>query len=369
MRVTVQKEGLVKKIQDVMRAVSSKTPLPILTTIKLSADLEGLTLTGSNSTMSIQTVLPQSEQVEIKEVGAIALQAKVFSEIVKNLSEGPIDLIVSNLKAVIRSGKSEFKLNGMNAEEYPRLPEWETDYSFYLPSQLLRTLIRQTVFAVSSSETRPILTGVNWRLQNEELVCSATDSHLLALRKVQVPESSPFNIVIPGKSLQELYALLPDTDEIITMKTNSSQMLFELPHLHFHTRLLEGAYPDITRFITNEYKMKMSLSTQSFSQVMKRSLLLAGNYHVVKFISNANGEVRIISQSPEVGELIEDVETSSITGEETNISFNAKYMADALKAHDGDTITISFTGAMRPIIITSPDDEDILQLILPVRSY
>lgn len=372
MKFVVRKDFFITRVQSVLRAVSSRTTIPILSCIKITASTDGLTLTGSDSNMSIQAFTPaDDESLQIFDPGGIALQARVFYEILKNLPDGDIHFEVENVKAVIHSGKSEFKMNGIKADEYPRLPTIENGQKLSLSALLIKDLIRQTVFAVSTSETRPVLTGVNWQLSEGQLTCSATDSHLLALRKVEIDSDQSFNVVIPGKSLQELQSLLPDDEELIDIFVSSNQILFSLPHLDFYTRLLEGAYPDITRFISNDSKAQMSVNTLHFSQVIKRALLLAkeGSHNVIKFISTANGDVQVISHSPEFGELIEEVEVNSMEGEETHISFNAKYMADAIKAHDSSDIHVRFTGAMRPITITSPEDDSILQLIVPVRSY
>ncbi|WP_243297319.1 DNA polymerase III subunit beta [Bacillus litorisediminis] len=370
MRVTVQKEILIKGVQNVLRAVSSKTTIPILTCIKLSASKDGLLLTGSDSNMSIEAAA-SGPSLHIDQLGGIALHARLFYEILKNLPDGPISISQQNQIAIIQAGKSEFKLNGIDVEEYPKLPFLEACEKLSLPSSLLKQMIRQTVFAVSSSETRPILTGVNWKLSEGVLTCSATDSHLLALKKAEVNKPGRFNIVIPGKSLLELQALLPDNDELIDMYLGHNQVQFSLPSIRFYTRLLEGAYPDITRFISRDYKAEMKVGTLYFAQTIKRASLLAkeGSHNVIKFIFQANGRAQIASYSPAFGDLIEDIEVESMKGEETHISFNAAYMADALKAHDSSVISVGFTGAMKPIIITASEDESVLQLILPVRSY
>ncbi len=150
---------------------------------------EGVTLTGSDSDISIESFIPKEEEgyeiVEVLETGGIVLQAKFFSEIVKKLPKDTVEIeVLNHFQTVIRSGKSEFNLNGLDAEEYPHLPQIEEN-GIKVATDLLKTMIRQTVFAVSTSETRPILTGVNWQMENGELTCIATDSHRLAMRKAQ----------------------------------------------------------------------------------------------------------------------------------------------------------------------------------------
>ncbi|USK49979.1 DNA polymerase III subunit beta [Bacillus sp. CMF12] len=378
MRFIIQRDRLVQSVQDVMKAVTSRTTIPILTGIKIVASEEGVTLTGSDSDISIESFIPKEEAgdeiVEIKQAGAIVLQAKFFSEIVKKLPTDSIEISVENhLQTVIRSGKSEFNLNGLDAEEYPHLPQIEEENVFKIPTDLLKAMVRQTVFAVSTSETRPILTGVNWKVENGTLTCIATDSHRLALRKAQIETnaSESYNVVIPGKSLSELSKILDDNNDLIDIVITENQVLFKAEHLLFFSRLLEGNYPDTSRLIPSDSKTDVVVNTKEFLQAIDRASLLAkeGRNNVVKFSTIDGGVIEISSNTPEIGKVVEEVQSKSVEGEELKISFSAKFMMDALKALEGSEITISFTGAMRPFIIKPLNDESILQLILPVRTY
>ncbi|WP_379970847.1 DNA polymerase III subunit beta [Ectobacillus sp. sgz5001026] len=381
MHFIIQKEQLVKGVQDVMKAVSVRTTIPILTGIKIVANSEGVTLTGSDSDISIESFIPTEENgneiVQIIQPGSIVLQAKYFSEIVKKLPKDTVEIKVENhFSTQIKSGKSEFNLNGSDPEEYPLLPQLEENQVFMLPTDLLKHMIRQTVFAVSTSETRPILTGVNWSVYNNELTCVATDSHRLALRKATISGSSlsasfQANVVIPGKSLNELSKILDDTEETVDIIITEYQVLFRTKHLLFYSRLLEGNYPDTSRLIPSETKTDILINTREFLQAIDRASLLArdGRNNVVKLSTLEDNQIEISSNSPEIGKVVEEVNCESIEGEELKISFSAKYMMDALKVLDSTEIKTSFTGAMRPFLIRSLDNDSIVQLILPVRTY
>lgn len=378
MRFIIQRDRLVQSVQDVMKAVTSRTTIPILTGIKIVATSEGVTLTGSDSDISIESFIPKEdagdEIAEIKQTGSIVLQAKFFSEIVKKLPTDTVEMHVENqLQTVIRSGKSEFKLNGLDAEEYPLLPQISEENVFKIPTDLLKALIRQTVFSVSTSETRPILTGVNWRVENGELTCIATDSHRLALRKAHIESETAenYNVVIPGKSLNELSKILDDHNDPVEIVITENQVLFKAKHLLFFSRLLEGNYPDTSRLIPTESKTDIVVGTKEFLQAIDRASLLAreGRNNVVKFTTIEDGIIEISSNTPEIGHVVEEVQSQSIEGEGLKISFSAKFMMDALKTLEGSEIKISFTGAMRPFIIRPINDDSILQLILPVRTY
>jgi DNA polymerase-3 subunit beta len=379
MKFLIQRDRLIQSVQDVMKAVSSRTTIPILTGIKIVAANDGVTFTGSDSDVSIESFIPKEEDgdelVEIKELGSIVLQAKFFSEIVKKLPMETVEIEVLNqFQTVIRSGKSEFNLNGLDPDEYPHLPQISEDNILKIPTDILKTLIRQTVFAVSTSETRPILTGVNCKVENSQLTCIATDSHRLAMRTAAIETQSEetYNIVIPGKSLNELNKILDDTNEPVEIVITENQVLFRAKHLLFLSRLLEGSYPDTSRLIPNESKTEITINTKEFLQAIDRASLLARegrNPNVVKLTTIGSGLVEISSNTPEVGKVVEQVQSQVIEGEELKISFSAKYMMDALKALEGLEIRVYFSGAMRPFVIRPVHDESILQLILPVRTY
>lgn len=378
MKFIIQRDKLVQSVQDVLKAVSSRTTIPILTGIKIVATEEGVTLTGSDSDISIESFIPSeeegSENVEVKTSGSVVLQARFFSEIIKKLPMDTVEIEVqSQYVTTIRSGNSEFNLNGQDAAEYPHLPQVEEQNVFKVPTDLLKNIIRQTVFAVSTSETRPILTGVNWKLENHELTCIATDSHRLALRKAKVEAENDIscNVVIPGKSLNELNKILDDNHELLDIVVTENQVLFKAKNILFFSRLLDGNYPDTSRLIPAESKTDITVTTKEFLQAIDRASLLAreGRNNVVKLATLEADALEVSSNSPEVGKVVEQVQSNSISGEELKISFSAKYMMDALKALEGNEILINFTGAMRPFVIKTLHDDSMLQLILPVRTY
>ncbi|MDG0959267.1 DNA polymerase III subunit beta, partial [Bacillus paranthracis] len=209
---------------------------------------------------------------------------------------------------------------------------------------------------------------------NSELTGIATDSHRLALRKAKIEgiaDEFQANVVIPGKSLNELSKILDESEEMVDIVITEYQVLFRTKHLLFFSRLLEGNYPDTTRLIPAESKTDIFVNTKEFLQAIDRASLLArdGRNNVVKLSTLEQAMLEISSNSPEIGKVVEEVQCEKVDGEELKISFSAKYMMDALKALDSTEIKISFTGAMRPFLIRTVNDESIIQLILPVRTY
>lgn len=378
MKFEIMRDKLLDGLSDVMKAISQKVTIPILTGIKIEVTEKGLTMTGSDSDITICTSIPVEQDgeqiIQVMESGMIVLQAKFFSEIVRKLPTNDVVIeVTEGMHTHIRSGKSEFHLIGSDPYEYPVLPEVSDEHRMSLPSDLIKSVIRETVFAVSQHETRPILTGVHWELKDGELVCVATDSHRLASRKTspeQVPEQ-PFSIVIPGKSLQELNKILPDTQEPVEIIFADQQVLFKTRNVLFYSRLLEGNYPDTSRLIPSEYKTSVTVNGKQLLQAIDRASLLAreDRNNIVRFSAEGGNTLEVSSNSPEVGKVEELIEAQEVTGEDLKISFSAKYMMDALKAIDGQNIEVHFTGTMRPFILKATDNDSILQLILPVRTY
>ncbi|MDI2586453.1 DNA polymerase III subunit beta [Psychrobacillus sp. NEAU-3TGS] len=378
MKFEVMRDSLLEGLNDVMKAVSSKTTVPILTGLKLEVSQKGLYITGSDSDITIQTYIPTEKNgeqiIKVTEAGTIVLQARVFNEIVRKLPTNEVEIEVTNqFQTHIRSGKSEFNLIGLDASEYPLLPQIEEDRQFFIPSDLLKSIIRETVFAVSTSESRPVLTGVNWSVKEGELHCVATDSHRLAKRKTALKDlpQEEYSVVIPGKSLNELNKILEETSSEVAIVMTQQQILFKTGDVLFYSRLLEGNYPDTSRLIPNEYKTTILVNGKSLLQAIDRASLLAREErnNVVRFSTIGDGFVEVSSNSPEIGNVEEQIQAESIDGEDLKLSFSAKYMMDALKAIDGQDVKILFSGAMRPFVLKSVHDDSILQLILPVRTY
>lgn len=377
MQFEIMRDRLLDSVNTVIKAISSKVTTPILTGIKIEATSEGLTMTGSDSDITISTFIPLEEDgtqiIRMIQPGTIVLQAKVFSEIIRKLPTNDVMIeLREGTKTHIRSGQSEFHIIAQSADEYPILPDIQEAERFELPADLMKSIIRETVFAVSQQETRPVLTGVQWMTKEQELYCIATDSHRLA-RRIITPESqasNPFNVVIPGKGLQELSRILPDASTPVEIYITNQQVLFKLHHVLFYSRLLEGNYPDTSRLIPDEYKTSITINGRNLLQAIDRASLLSRDdrNNIVHFTTDGNSHVQISSNSPDIGNVEELVAAGKIEGEPLKISFSSKYMMDALKAIDSQEVTIHFTGSMRPFVLKSLNSEAILQLILPVRT-
>ncbi|MDT0693260.1 DNA polymerase III subunit beta [Staphylococcus chromogenes] len=376
MEFSIKRDYFITQLNDTLKAISPRTTLPILTGIKIEATNEGIVLTGSDSEISIEITIPNQvdgeDIVEVKEPGSVVLPGRFFVDIIKKLPGKDVKLSTNEqFQTLITSGHSEFNLSGLDPDQYPLLPQVSSDDALQLPIKVLKNIIAQTNFAVSTSETRPVLTGVNWLIQENELICTATDSHRLAVRKLKLEEEiEDKNVIIPGKALAELNKIMTENEEHIDIFFASNQVLFRVGHINFISRLLEGHYPDTSRLFPENYEIKLGLDNNDFYHAIDRASLLAreGGNNVIK-LSTGDALVELSSTSPEIGTVKEEVTAQDVEGGNLKISFNSKYMMDALKAIDNNEVEVEFFGTMKPFILKPKDDDTVTQLILPIRTY
>ncbi len=380
MKFTINRPAFISQLNNVLRAISSKTTIPILTGLKMVVDKERIILTGSNSDITIESVIDANNpdyDLTVEDPGAIVLPARFFSEIVKKLPDKQVTVeVTSGFQADITSGTAKFQINGQDAENFPHLPEVETDKTITLPNDVLQEVIRQTVIAVSKQESRPILAGIHITLHDGLLTAVATDSHRLAQRKValkDVDNGIDFDVIIPGKSMNELSGMISDVDEDVLVQVTENQILFIFGNTHFYSRLLEGNYPETSQLIPDTADTTVELDAGSFLASIERASLLSheSRNDVVKLtLKPSENLVRISSDSPDIGTVEEEVATTALDGNDLEISFNPNYMKDALRSFGQTTVKISFTSPLRPFtLVPTEDGENFVHLITPVRTF
>lgn len=380
MNFTINRSAFISQLNNVLRAISSKTTIPILTGLKMVVNEDNIVLTGSNSDITIESVISANDadnDLTIEETGAIVLPARFFSDIVKKLPDKKVTIeVTSGFQADITSGSAKFQINGQDAENFPHLPEIETNKSVTLPNDILKEVIRQTVIAVSKQESRPILAGVHMTLKDGVLTAVATDSHRLAQRKVvleNIDNGIDFDVIIPGKSMEELSGMISDVHEDVQMQVTENQVLFIFGNTHFYSRLLEGNYPETSQLIPQTADTTVELEAGTFLSSIERASLLSheSRNDVVKLsLKPSENLVRISGDSPDIGTVEEEVVTSALDGNDLEISFNPNYMKDALRSFGQATIKISFTSPLRPFtLVPTEDQENFVHLITPVRTF
>ncbi|MEH6987640.1 DNA polymerase III subunit beta [Cytobacillus firmus] len=375
MEFTIKNEYFHKAIGEVSSAVSAKTPFPILTGIKLTACEDHLTLTGSNSDIVIEKVIPASDEgagLVIEDTGSVVVTSKYLTELINKLP-GDIHIKVDEKNCMmVQSDEIFTSLNGFPAEEYPALPEIEDSPGIEFSSIKLIEMIKKTVFAVSRNDTRPALTGVHMNFNENSFSCAATDSHRLAYLETSIVSPSNGSFIIPGSSLKELLKLLAHQEECdVQIFPSESYLVFKTKSTMLCSRLIEGKYPDVTVLIPKEAKTVIKLDAKKLLKGIDRACLFAHdwkNNNVLLEIKE--GPLKISSVSSAIGKIEETQQLLEITGvQELSISVDGNFLMDALKAIQEEHVLLSFGGSMRPIIIKPVSGESYIQLVSPVRSF
>ncbi|OBR66683.1 DNA polymerase III subunit beta [Paenibacillus oryzae] len=378
MKLTISKNELNDAIQQVAKAVSPRPAIPILGGIKIDVNHQYVTLTASDTDISIQSFVSveQGDKIiaQIDKPGSVVLPAKFFVEIVKKLPSDQVAIeVTGQFQTVISSGSSEIQMVGLDPEEYPVLPSVDQNQMIQIPGDLIKSMIRQTVLAASTSEQTPILTGVLWNLNEGELKFTATDRHRLASRTTKVDLDSSYhfsNIVISAKTLVELSRLIPDQNTMVDVVVADNQVLFKVDNILFYTRILDGTYPDTSKIIPSSYETELVLNTKNLMDAIDRAYLMSREEktNIVRLTTLESGGIEISSSSTELGRVTEQLDASQMSGQPLRIAFNSKYMLDVLKVIDSEQLFIGFTGAMRPIIIRPMDHDFSMYVILPYRT-
>jgi DNA polymerase-3 subunit beta len=378
LKLTLNKDRLNESIQHVSKAVSNRTTIPILSGIKLEASPSGVTLTASDTDISIQSFIPiqENEQtiVQLEHPGSVVVPGRLFTEIIRRMPSDQVEIGVDDhFRISIRSGSSELELVGMDPEEFPLLPKLEENNTFSVQSEVLKSMIRNTIFAVSTNESSPILTGILWTLNEQKFKFVATDRHRLSTceRIIEAdPQHALHNIVISGANLSELQKLLPDQETMIDIVAADNQVLFKMGSILFFTRILDGTFPDTSKIIPKTFAAEIVVNAKQFTDAMERAYLLSREEKtkIVKLTSIGNNKIEIFSSLSEIGKITDQVDVLRMEGDPVKISFNSRYMLDALKSIDSENIHIGFTGPMSPFVIRPEDSEALLHLILPYRT-
>ena len=371
----INKAYFLQALHTTRRAISSKNAIPILSTIKIEVTSDGIYLTGSNGQISIENSISVSEEnagLLITQPGSILLEANFFINVVSSLPDVTLTFEeIEQYQVLLKSGKSEITLKGKDADNYPHLPVIDTQNQMKLPVHLLTKIISETGFAVSMHESRPILTGVHFILENQKLLAVATDSHRLSQRVIPTEQAvEDFNIVIPGKSLTELSRSLTNEEEMVEISIMENQVLFKTETMYFYSRLLEGNYPDTNRLIPTSHNTQIEFYVPELLSAIERASLLSheGRNNIVR-LSISPDSVVLYGNSPEIGKVEEALNYENVSGEALDISFNPDYMKDALRAFGDMNITVKFLSPIRPFTLEPTETElDFIQLITPVRT-
>ncbi len=367
MKIHTTKDSLLKGIQIVQNAVSSKNTLPILSHILIEAKKNEIRLTATDLEIGISMKV----EGEIIEEGSFTVPARKFSEIVKELpNEGSIHISLKKGQSVsIESGKSYFRLIGLVKEDFPQLPEvpanTKTGDFVKIPQKKMKSMIQLTSFAMSHDETRYILNGILFSFKDKTLKLVATDGRRLAIIQKDLPElgSLKKDVIIPMKTIQELNRNLGDDGEVI-FYFKENQVLINLGQLHITSRLIEGEYPNYEQVIPKKTKEEVSLNTQDFLQATRRASILTSQDSQSVKINIIKDRMIITKSTPELGEAREELEVD-YKGGEFVIGFNPSFLIDVLKNVQEESVKFSFLDPEKPAVIKCGDDYT--YVVLPMQ--
>ena len=372
MKFTIEKNLLLENLSNVIKAISVKNIIPILNGIKFELNEEGLYLTASDSELTIKAFIEKSKINNIEKEGSIIIQSKYILDIIKKMPSDMINFeLMDGLKIKIYSDNSQYDLNCLDSKEYPILKLDEVKNPIVINSSTFKTIISQTSFAISTQELRPLLTGLNFKINGDVLECIATDSYRLAKKniKLDTPVSEDINIVIPGKNIIELDKIITDDDNL-EMHIFANKVLFKYKNIIFQTNLLSGTYPNTSNLIPNEFSIVVNAKLNDYYSAIDRAALLtqSKDKNIVKMKIKDN-QMIINSYASEIGKVEEKLDIETTNDANIDISFSAKYMLEALKTMKDEEILILLNGEVKPIVIKSMKDESLIQLILPIKTY
>jgi DNA polymerase III subunit beta len=372
MYIVIKTKELVEGLQKVTKAVSSTSAMDVLKGIKIVATHEALLLTGSDSSTSIESRIPASQEkgVCIEKTGGVILPM-TFVDVVKRLGDEITVSVNERYTATIKSNnpkiKAEIQLNGLDPEMYPRLPEINEKPTLSISGKDFLGLIQKTVFATAQEEKRPILTAILFRLKDEALTFTGTDAHRLAVGSIKVDTKEELAVPVPAKALKELAKVIEPTTVVeITITTN--HFMVKNGDFVFYTRLLNGTYPDVNRIIPQGHKSKWLVSRQEMMDSLERLQLVGTDKKNQQIRMIVEGQSLSLSWQNDTAKGQEMMFISDHEGDEITISFNLRYVLESLRAMETNQVELRCVNAMSPIMIVPENAESELYLVLPLRT-
>ncbi len=371
MKLLIERNILLESLTNVMRAISPRNIIPILNGVKFDLEKDGLYLTASDSDLTIKTFIEKKKIKNIEKTGSIIIQNKYLLDIIRKLPNADINIeVIDGLKIIISTENTIYNLNCLNPEDYPNITLDEIKQPIIIPSKDLKKVINQTIFAVSTQESRPLLTGINLKIIGNSLECIATDSYRLAKKTLLLPEVyESYNVVIPGKNINELDKLLTE-EENVEIHPFTNKILFKYKNYIFQSNLLSGSYPNTSNLIPTDFEIILTTSLNNLYGAIDRAALLTQNKdkNIVKMDTKDN-ELLITSYASEIGKVEETISINKNNSNNISISFSSKYMLEALKTFEEEDLLILLNTDVKPIVLKSAKDESLIQLILPIKTY
>ncbi len=368
MEIVCYKDTILKAINSVVKGVASKTTMPILEGILIQTNDNEIKLTTYDLEIGIEYVM----ECEVKKQGSTVVNAIMFSEIIRKLPNTQIyiSLNENNLLEIECEG-ALYKLATMKPEEFPELPKIEVENAIELDQNVLKNMIRKTIFAVSTEESRPIFTGCLFEIENNKLTVVSVDGFRLALRSIFLnKQSNNFKAIIPGKTLNEVNKIISDSFEVVKIGVAKNQAVFEMENCKVVTRILDGEFLNYKNVIPSNWETRIKVNKNNIQNCFERISLIASSTvekekrYPVK-VQIDIGKI-VISCTNQTGDAKEELYVAT-EGKNLEAGFNPKYFLDSLKAIEDEEVFMEFGTSISPCLIKSVEDNDYIYMILPIR--
>lgn len=364
MKIICTKSNLAKGVGIVAKAVPSKTTMPILECILIDATTDIIRLTANDMELGIQTEI----EGEIIERGMIAIDARIFSEIVRKLPDNDIVIETDeNLQTTIVCEKAKFDIAGKPGEEFSYLPVIEKEDSIEISQFTLKEMIRQTIFSISDSESNKMMTGELFEIKDSVLRVISLDGHRISIRRMELKnEVSDKKLIVPGKTLIEISKILSgEAESMVNISYTNNHIVFEFDDTIVVSRLIEGEYFKIDQMLSSDYETKLRINKKELLNCIDRATLLIKEGDKKPIIINIQDGVMQLQIKSQIGSMNEEIEIEK-EGKDLLIGFNPKFLIDALRVIDDEEVTLYLMNAKAPCFIRD-DEESYIYLILPVN--
>ncbi len=366
MKLTCTKEAIEGAVSIVSRAVPSRGSMPVLEGIYIKADADGrVTFVGNDLEIGIETAI----DANVSEPGEVVLGGKMLVNIMRSVTGDMVSLEVNDKDlALIRSGAAKFEIAGMPATDFPELPAVDAEYSVSLPGEVLKDMIDRTSFSVATTDNNPILTGCLLEIRKSGLAMIALDGYRMAIRRAAMENDfEERDLIIPVKSLSELSKIMGDSNDEVQIQATPGHAIFSASGCRMVSRLIEGKFIDYERVIPTSFAMSFDCSTHALVESVQRASLMILSDLVkspVKFhIEEGNINISCATSAGTVDDNI-PVDTAGV---DLEIGFYNRFLLDAFRALDTDTVNLKFNKSINPLVITPTEGDDFLYLILPLK--
>lgn len=364
MKIICQKSDLQKSVNIVMKAVPTKTTMPILECILIDASSNEIKFTANDMELGIETIVTGT----ILEKGIIALDARLFSEIIRKLPDNEVTITSdSNYSTLITCEKSKFNIMGKDGEDFSYLPFIEKEDCITISQFTLKEVIRQTIFSIAANDTNRIMTGELFEINNNLLKVTSLDGHRISIRKIELKSDyGTKKVIVPGKTLTEISKILSgELEDLVNIYFTDNHILFEFDQTLVVSRLIEGNYFRVDQMLSNDYDTKITINKRYLLDCIDRATLFVKEGDKKPIIMNISNDVMELKISSQIGSMDEIIDIA-LEGKDIKIGFNPKFLIDALRVVDDEQIDIYFMNPKAPCFIRN-EEETYIYLILPVN--